>query len=367
VNDQLRFFLISLCLLFSAVYLFGQETTGQNAPEQISPAEDLIELAREYESAGVFEKSFGSYCSYLKKNLGMEDFEAVFIRAFSLPIRVGVQLDCLYSLLENAEKSSHRYMVLEKTAQIEEFLGRLAEAQQHYEEAAFLIPEKRDFLSLFRSAFLLYELGFFERSFAQAKTIRSICNEQELVDDAVILSIRILYAQNKLSDAEALLATLHDGIDPESITADQLYNIHQLAVQLGMQDEAAAVSLMLETEYPKSVPAYLLDSTEHRSRVTDYPTPAALLSAVSDDLPEEKEPGTAYTGVQTGSFIKREYAERMAAELKEKGFGAVITEKVTEGNHYHKVIVPVPENANPQKIIIRLKENGYEGFLLSDN
>ncbi len=371
VNNQLRFFLISLCLVLFTAYLSGQEHngqehTGQNTQEQLSPAEELLDQAGEYESAGDFEKSFASYCSYLKKKQGTGDFESVFVRAFTLPVRVGVQLDCLYSLLENTENSPYRYMILKKTAQIEEFLGRLAEAQQHYEETAFLIPEKRDFLSLFRSAFLLYELGFFERSLAQAKTIRSICNEQEIVDDAVILSIRILYAQNRLSDARVLLRTHLNGIDPESVTADQLYNIHQLAVQLGMQGQAAAVSGMLETVYPESIPTHLLSSTEDQSLITDYPTPATLLSA-SSDPPVKKEPGTTYTGVQTGSFIKREYAERMADELKEKGFSAVITEKVTEGNRYHKVIVPVPANSDPQKIIIRLKENGYEGFLLSGN
>ena len=351
MNKHFRFVLFFLYLFSCIVSISGQ---------------DLLASAEEQETAGNFDEAFSSYCSWLEQNREAERFDTVFNRAFDLPVRVGLQLDCLYTLLDTVTNSSPRYMLLKKTARIEEFLGRLAEAQHHYEEAAFLIPENRDFLSLFRSAFLLYELGYFERSFAQAKTIRSLCTDHELVYDTLILSGRILYAQNNRLEAKEVLYTLLDKKSLESATADQLYGIHQLAVTIGMYTEAESVFRTLKTVYPESIPTYMLFSPEDQNIITEYPPPATLLS-VPLELSAEKERSITYTGVQTGSFLKKEHAEHMVRELKVKGFRAAITEKLIEGKRYYKVIVPVPENSDPQQIIIKLKENGYEGFLLFKN
>ena len=69
--------------------------------------------------------------------------------------------------------------------------------------------------------------------------------------------------------------------------------------------------------------------------------------------------------VQTGSFRDPENAQYMVRDLKARGFTAEILEKRLGGNLYYRVVIgPAMSAEQAQTLMVRLKQSGFEGFLL---
>ncbi len=109
-------------------------------------------------------------------------------------------------------------------------------------------------------------------------------------------------------------------------------------------------------------------------RITSLPVPSRILSGFGGGVtagitreperekPPEPTPETRIvTAIQTGSFRDAENARYMARDLGTLGFTAIVQES-TQG--FFRVLVPVSDQPAIQNIVVRLKERGYEGFLL---
>ena len=84
-----------------------------------------------------------------------------------------------------------------------------------------------------------------------------------------------------------------------------------------------------------------------------------------DSQPAESNDRPEPSGVQVGSFRDRENAEYMARDVGNLGFTVSIRERERSGRLYHQVLV-FPGEATAQNTVVRLKEHGFEGFLVFD-
>jgi cell division septation protein DedD len=70
-------------------------------------------------------------------------------------------------------------------------------------------------------------------------------------------------------------------------------------------------------------------------------------------------------GVQIGSFSARENAERMAADLKKRGFSAMVRVSSVKGKSIYRVQVgPEPSRAKAEQLAGKLKAAGQNGMVL---
>jgi tetratricopeptide (TPR) repeat protein len=147
----------------------------------------------------------------------------------------------------------------------------------------------------------------------------------------------------------------------------------------------------LQEEFPRSPEFALLETrtASQSSAVTHFPGPTRILgapdalrsvpapaqddaSSTSPTSPTEREATREQTepqlrGIQTGSFRDPENAQYMVRDIGELGFTATVSPVETDSGSFYRVIISVPEGStavDAQELIVRLKEEGIEGFLI---
>jgi tetratricopeptide (TPR) repeat protein len=71
--------------------------------------------------------------------------------------------------------------------------------------------------------------------------------------------------------------------------------------------------------------------------------------------------------IQVGSFSRRENAENLSASLAAKGFPALLFETAFEGKTLYRVrIGPIKDRNDADRIMRKLREYGYQGFLIRE-
>jgi cell division septation protein DedD len=69
--------------------------------------------------------------------------------------------------------------------------------------------------------------------------------------------------------------------------------------------------------------------------------------------------------IQLGSFVSRANADRLAQELKGKGFRASVSESSGAGRRLYRVRVgPVPDHAAAEQVTAKLRAAGHPGAIL---
>ena len=141
---------------------------------------------------------------------------------------------------------------------------------------------------------------------------------------------------------------------------------------------AAAQPVDTQADEPSAVAA-AAPPQEPATEVVPSDRPAAGAAAVDADQPEpsaepEKEPlpapmiqraATSATGmyaVQLGSFSSAENANRLAADLRQKGFAAFLSKTENDGQELHRVrIGPQKDRPAAEAMAKRLKDAGHSG------
>jgi DedD protein len=86
---------------------------------------------------------------------------------------------------------------------------------------------------------------------------------------------------------------------------------------------------------------------------------------VAETVPAEPEPEASETGmwaVQLGSFSNKENAERLAADLRDQGFAAFLSQLQTSSDTLQRVrIGPQKDRASAEAIAAPLARSGHEG------
>lgn len=124
--------------------------------------------------------------------------------------------------------------------------------------------------------------------------------------------------------------------------------------QQPVQEESPAVAATASTTDEQSPDA---ESTAPAAIAS--PPPAAQSSAVQ---PSATQSSTGMWAVQLGSFSNKENAERLAADLRDQGFAAFLSEIVSSGNALQRVrIGPQKDRVSAEAIASQLARAGHEG------
>lgn len=181
---------------------------------------------------------------------------------------------------------------------------------------------------------------------------------------AAILLLRAYLLAEDQNNAVEFARSLVEGTDATYIGAATFFLVREVAARYDEPELYDSATTILEENFPDSLEQNLVEST-----VLYLPVPSRLLSGFESFAPTERNESPAtpvlddrmVLGIQTGSFRDSENSEYMARDLTSLGFTAEILE-TPEG--YFKVFVPTEEQESVQEVVVRLKEHGYEGFLL---
>lgn len=302
-------------------------------------------------------------------------------------------MEVLSRFLPILSDADQRYTVLLKLAHVEESLGKLESAQTHYQAASSVRSGSWDYRAMFSSAMLLLELGNYSLAELQLARIRDKAVSEGLVQSATVQTARLAALRGDLRQAERIVSEIIAAHSGKLLSPRDHYLLYTLCIRLDMHEEAGAVKQDLVKSYPRSPEAGMVQglvdrapSTEHAFGLLRLPSsaektesPAAgaapdagaagtSVESTSDNQYSDDESAEASAskqkvrGIQAGSFRDAENAEYMAVELEKKGFETRIEEALISGTVYHRVVVPIPEEGASQKIILELKEEGFEGY-----
>jgi cell division septation protein DedD len=198
---------------------------------------------------------------------------------------------------------------------------------------------------------------------------------------AALLQARARSAAGDTEAAFDLTRTLSEAEHAPTLQPATLLFLYRLARRLERDGEAERARRLLSELYPDSPEMMLVSGG---STVSGFPGPSAFLGAdalaspadATDTAEAPADPADAAPaddggssggeprGVQVGSFKSMENARDMRREMSSAGFTADIVD--APGGEFHRVIIAVPEGSDPQRLLIRLKEEGFEGFLVFD-
>ena len=126
-------------------------------------------------------------------------------------------------------------------------------------------------------------------------------------------------------------------------------------------------TIVLEKDRSKPVPAATSSSNGDKKPATTKPSPAPVKSQAKPA--GSKSPDVSPTGmwaVQLGSFSNQANAERLAADLRKKGYAAFLSQLQTNSGALHRVrIGPQNNRDNAEAIAARLKSAGHTGQVVT--
>ncbi len=301
-------------------------------------------------------------------------------------------LDLIKEFLPAVEQDDHRHTLLLDMARIEEQIGKLQEAQLHYQSAAFAPSGKRDFHALYLSALLLIEFANYEQALLQCRHIVRESTDTELTHMARMQEARILQHQDREAEAATVLHALYEA--REQLPAGVLYGMYMLYASLPEESdtEIHSIAKQLETRFPDSPEYGLLQDQIARKptaevslgllSVPDSPpphreaVPDTLIQSTektdSDDDSDDESNGEGEGdenkqnqkshAIQTGSFRDAENAHYMQRELEKQGFTAMVVQADVNDSTFYRVLVPIAYGESEEEIVLKLKEKSFEGY-----
>jgi len=129
---------------------------------------------------------------------------------------------------------------------------------------------------------------------------------------------------------------------------------------------AEPVAVRPEPEPEKNEPAVASPEPEKNEPAAARPEPEANepveAPPVARNEPAPAESATGLWAVQLGSFSDQANAEKLAAELRKKGFLAVISKLTTDKGQLHRVrIGPQADRAAAEAVVKKLAAAGEKG------
>ena len=272
----------------------------------------------------------------------------------------------------SAESTDPQELV--RLARILELGGRFAGAAAAYARAVERSPDS--FEALIGLGHMNTELGRIDAALTMLRRAERSAETRAQQRRAAAARAWALALGGDTERSLDMLRALVRGGNRRSIGAYEAELFFVVAHRFGPERDRDAARRLLEREFPDSP---LLDST-----VSAFPSPANVLSIAAvqpDDAPLPPLPPVpdddsddsvdfddsdrfTITGVQTGSFRDPENAAFMLADIRDLGFSAALRSVEREDGTYYRVIVPIAADQDPQELIVALKEQGVEGFLV---
>jgi cell division septation protein DedD len=260
-----------------------------------------------------------------------------------------------------------------------------------------------------RRADVLIQLGRAEEAREAARSGRDVANDRDTRVAAIVIMAKAYATEGRMREAQDILRGIDVVASAGTLEPDTLYHLYTSAIALGEDSTASRTRVRLVDTYPDSPEALLLQEGG------DLPVFAALsptaiatggftvdLQSVAEqsvadgDGTQAETPGNAapsngaarvepkveqegaspraggsQTYVQVGSFRDRENAQYMRSDMESMGFTAEVRSTELSESTYYQVLIPVEAEAEEtgqeavQRLVVELKERGYEGFLVS--
>ncbi|MFP4372829.1 MAG: SPOR domain-containing protein [Spirochaetaceae bacterium] len=215
------------------------------------------------------------------------------------------------------------------------------------------------------------DMGEADAAAELAEEVIARAREPRLQRRAALILARAHEAAGDSEAAYELARELSESEHSPTLQPATLLFLHRVAGRLGRDDEADRARRLLSELYPDSPEVMLVSGG---GAVRDFPRPSRFFG------PEARVEGTDSTdpavaaeqdhrehtprGVQVGSFKSMDNARDMRRETASAGFSAEIVD--SEDGEFYRVIIPLPEGTDPQQLVVSLKEEGFEGFLVFD-
>lgn len=293
---------------------------------------------------------------------------------------VSAALEVLSTHLDRLS-GARRAAAVAAAAELHALRGDLESAADSYAEAAGNQEIGQAAAARYRleEAAIRLEMGEVDSAARLAEGVVGAARDPHIQRRAALLQARARSAAGDTEAAFDLTRTLSEAQHAPTLQPATLLFLYRLARRLERDDEAERARRLLSELYPDSPEMMLVSGG---STVSEFPGPSAFLGfdalTAPADAPDPAEAGPAGAtasdsgsspegepqGVQVGSFKSMENARDMRREMASAGFTAEIVD--APGSEFHRVIIAVPEGSDPQRLLIRLKEEGFEGFLVFD-
>lgn len=271
-------------------------------------------------------------------------------------------ISTLREIILNHTTAPYQPEIYALLAYYEEITGRLQDAQKHYEIAGMLAQETQDRSPLIDSIRLLIETGKYKRAQIQAQAYINVAKNNTFKRYARVLLCTAFYAGGEYEKAKTVFVTLISSAEEmKKFGPKELYLLILAAKGTGKYAEAENLESILLEQYPESPELLMI---QKKIIVQLEASPLHLLALSEPEESNEKADGAVR--VQTGLFSRKENAIELQKSLAAKGFQTVIKEIKQGGETLFRVLSEPISLQDSQQYIIRLKEYGYEGFLVFD-
>ncbi len=327
--------------------------------------------------------------NYIESNPSADNVPGIIDKYISIQSGVNTIITYLKEIEQIVTGNGNKFYVFKNIAILEELSGHIASAQKYFHNAALIADNQEQAGCYFESSRLLYELGNIDMAIIELSTIFLISTKIDLISRAFVLKGHLVKSNGDYKEAETLYSLVinnYKGTSGEIEAVFSMVILHFYSLSdILMAQKYLELLNSLAPESPEYRIAYNLinDSSSNTSisitpqrfleyyQINEYTETDKQLA---QDVPEVSEVETTVVEtveeeggiyVQTGSFIIKENAEYMIIDLADKGFKAEILSAFVNNTLYYKVVIGVfntSEEAN--NLLIRIKESGFQGFLL---
>jgi tetratricopeptide (TPR) repeat protein len=376
MNPAIRSSLFYMFILFYCCFAGGF----------VFPQEFSLEAAQKKEAENSISEAVEIYKAWLLENSGHERFHTILHRVVRLDSDSKDLINFLYKILPICRIEDEKIFTAESIAQLEELHGNLSQAREYYLYVFQNRTGKKQYSSLLSAAQIFYKQGIFDKSWETLGIISDHAEDPDILVKAGILASSLYSAQGEWEEAKKNYITLIQHYKASPLYPVILLGYCECLHYLGDDKEIKKVMAVFEKYFPSS-PEYSLavklGNPGETGAVSYYPSPSSFIVHGQDieDItseperepepekePEQNKDEIELAFIQTGSFVMPENAEDMVKELKKKNIHAIITQKTVNDKVYYRVLIEL-ESSDPGFIndyMLRLKEAGYEGFLVTD-
>ncbi len=338
--------------------------------QEAAPSEELFRRADALLTGGQAGGALALYREWLLANGESQDFGRVLSRAADTAAEVSAVLRLLAEFAPRVRDSVEREALLERESALLRLSGRIEEALV----VQIGLPETP--ARLVERAGLCLELGLT----GEAEQI--LQRARESVDPEAAAAARVLLAGVYLAtgrgaQAEAELRGLLQDLPQTQAVPGALLALSEALRERGDTRGADEALAELKARFPASPEALLAAGDSRRAalpmRLLPPAPPSEPAGPSGPSSPAGLSPRSESGGqpvpskalVQAGSFRDSENARYFVSDLKARGFDARVVEKSLGETRYYRVVVgPEQSPQDAQALILRLKDAGYEGFLL---
>ncbi len=315
-----------------------------------------IEKASDAEKKGNITEALNIYEEWLAGNQKSDNYYRILLHMCNIEPDPEKSLKIMkkYEKTVSKENTGDYY---NRMAILEEMTGEIENAEKSYKKAWELESGNAAYSYLLSSAVMLFYMGNLRDAEKEALTVSKKSNDNYTAAKSRFLISSIYAANGNMGKAAGELEYLRKKYPDSNLIPSVLSKLIFLYREQNKNEKSKSLLQELKNKYPGSI-QYKILASGNNGRIRYFPNPAFLLNG-------NIRKGSEMFNIQAGSFGIKENAYYLVRDLKKIGFNAHMTEVNLKGKRYYRVIVgPVRNIASAQKMIDRLTEKGFSGFMV---